>query len=76
MAAVRFEQIEQTGICAMDIVVNGATVSGLKLQYQILVLSEISCGSYDCPDQAQLFTNVCVIACDLCAQALLTGLFT
>ena len=35
-----------------------------------------NCRSYDGADQAQLFTNVCVIACDLCALSSLAGLFT
>lgn len=35
MAAVRFEQIEQAGVCAMDIVVIGATVSGPGSQLRI-----------------------------------------
>ena len=35
MAAVRFEQIEQAGVCAMDIIVIGATVSGPGSQLRI-----------------------------------------
>ncbi len=35
MAAVRFEQIEQAGVCAKDIVVISATVSGPRSQGRI-----------------------------------------
>ena len=73
-AAVRFEQ---AGACAKDIVVTGAIVTGGS-RYNIGFAScqTANCRSYDGADQAQLFTNVCVIACDLCALSSLAGLFT